>query len=364
MSKDILMPLRKFHGWLHEYPIYRTKRKEMLTTYVPMIRDKLRQKPRSVFLVMTPEHGNLGDHAIAFSEIKMLKDSGIDYIEITDRHLNELNRANLLNIMNGYPIIINGGGNMGTLWFDAECTHRSVISNNPKSPVFIFPNTIYYEDSEWGKKEFKKSISIYNNHKKLFVYAREKNSFVIMNDVYKNVKLIPDIVFSLNESYRKTERYGCLLCLRKDCEKTITEIEEQEIRNAAKILFGDDVLDTDMVVSGGVPAYKREMELHEKFDEFSKAGLVITDRLHGMIFCAITGTPCIVINSKSPKVRGCYEWIKHLDYVRFVDDVTNIVEEYCKIPHQKHSYVNYEMCQFFDKIKDDVIQQLYGGVLH
>ena len=51
---------------------------------------------------------------------------------------------------------------------------------------------------------------------------------------------------------------------------------------------------------------------------------MITDRLHGMIFAAITQTPCIVLDSLSHKLRGCYEWLKDLDYILFADSVDEI----------------------------------------
>ncbi len=46
--------------------------------------------------------------------------------------------------------------------------------------------------------------------------------------------------------------------------------------------------------------FDRMEELNSKFAEFLSSGLVITDRLHGMIFAAITGTPCIALDNKSP----------------------------------------------------------------
>lgn len=112
--------------------------------------------------------------------------------------------------------------------------------------------------------------------------------------------------------------------MRNDCEKTITKEQEQEIRDQAKILFNIDVYDTDTIVPGGVTVDGREDALNAKLSEFSSVKLVITDRLHGILFCAITGTQCIVINSRSPKVRGCYEWIEHLDYICLVDDIKQI----------------------------------------
>lgn len=101
---------------------------------------------------MRSKYGNLGDHAIAFSEAEMLQKEKILYIELTGSLLQKLERHNLLNVMNGYNILINGGGNLGTLWSKVEKLQREVIIANPDSGIFIFPNTIYYEQIQWGKE--------------------------------------------------------------------------------------------------------------------------------------------------------------------------------------------------------------------
>ena len=53
--------------------------------------------------------------------------------------------------------------------------------------------------------------------------------------------------------------------------------------------------------------------------DFSMRSL-ITDRIHGMLFAAVTGTPCIALDNVSKKVSGAYEWIQYLDYIQFKDE--------------------------------------------
>lgn len=354
MGEDILYPLRWLHGQAYEAKIRHKTRQAFRKQFQEM----KKQNPKTVFLVMTPEHGNLGDHAIAYAETTMLKNLGIDYLEVTGHQLDEWKYQGVLDLMNGYPILFQGGGYLGTLWFRAEECLREILKKNPKSLIIFLPNTIFYEDSDWGREEFEKSIQCYNRHKQLYLYSRERTSYEVMRKVYHNVKLIPDMVLSLSQCGRKQTRHGCLLCLRGDCEKTRTEEQEQVLRQQAAKLFGNAVSDTDMVVDGSVTVKQRETALQAKFDEFSAAELVITDRLHGMIFCAITGTPCIVVDSKSPKVRGCYEWIKGLDYIRFVDDVAQISEEFHKIPHKEHRYDNSHLIKFYEELAQDILRKL------
>lgn len=80
-------------------------------------------------------------------------------------------------------------------------------------------------------------------------------------------------------------------------------------------------LDTHTKDNSRLPIDEREGQLQEFLDAFRRAQVVVTDRLHGMVFSAVTGTPCVVFGSKSHKVRATYEcWMSGQNYVRFQDD--------------------------------------------
>lgn len=347
MSKDFLYPLRNFHGRLSAY---RRFYKEFIVSF----KQKKRKNGKCVFFVMTPTHTNMGDNAITLAAEELLSKSKVDYVEITIAQLHELHSYGFLNILNKYPILINGGGNLGTLWFDVEQLIRDIIINNPKSSIMILPSTIYYEDSKWGNEELERAEQIYNAHKDLTIYARERISFEELKKHFNNVKIAPDLVLSLNKSDRASERKGCLMCLRSDCEKTIFEDEEVLLVDKMHRLFGERVIYSDTCSEKSVSVHKREEFLEKKLDEFRRSELVITDRLHGMVFSAITGTPCIVINSKSPKVKGCYEWIKHLDYISFCDDIRNVEYTYENMSKQSCCYDNKKLSSCYRDLCENI----------
>lgn len=330
------------------------KRRELKIQYRGQYLDLRSKNRKTVFLLMTPEHENLGDHAIALAETQLLRSCGIDYVEITSNALDEMQQYGVLSIMNGCPILMQGGGYLGTLWYHSEEVLREIIEKNPKSSILLLPNTIFYEDTPWGRQAFEESREIYNRHQNLYLYARERTSYEIMRKAYPHVKLMPDMVFSMNQCGKPLPRRGCLLSLRHDQERTRTEEQENRILHQVRELFGDAVRQSDMVKAEWIPVSQRERELEEKFREFAAAKLVVTDRLHGMIFCAITGTPCIVLDSKSPKVRGCYEWIRDLSYIRFVDDVSKITEEYRKIPEETFVYDNSHLNHYYQELMKDI----------
>jgi pyruvyl transferase EpsI len=240
------------------------------------------------------------------------------------------------------------------LWFDVEEDFRSIMIAAPKADILIFPSTIYYEDTVWGRKEFENSKKIYNNHKSLTLYARENISYEIMKNAYNNVKLLPDMVFYLNKCKNNVARSGAVLCIRNDLERTLTEDEENFILKQTEQLFGDKVTSTDMCVGHDISVENRNHVLNKKFEQFREAKLVITDRLHCMIFCVITGTPCIVVNSKSPKVKGCYEWVKDFEYIKFADNLSDITNLYNSIPQKEFIYDNSKFMPLYEILKDDI----------
>ncbi len=252
--------------------------------------------------------------------------------------MEQLKNDRMVNVFNGKTILIHGGGNLGTLWFNVEVLTREIIKRNPRSKILMLPNTFYYEKSDWGEQEKQNSSKIYNNHRKLKIYAREKTSFEAMRAIYRNVELVPDMVFRMNEGREGVTRKGCILCLRRDIERTRSKAVDEKLHTVARGLFGPNVIERDMVVDHRIALGERSQELASQFDAFRHSELVITDRLHGMIFAVITGTPCIVINSKSPKVRGCYEWVKDLDYIRFCEDADLIEQVWNEIPKGDHKY--------------------------
>ena len=79
---------------------------------------------------------------------------------------------------------------------------------------------------------------------------------------------------------------------------------------------------------------------------------MITDRLHGMVFSAITGTPCIAMDNVSHKVYGAYQWLSYLPYLRFcrsIDEVRGTAEELMALPPQKYDLT--PLIPYYDEMK-------------
>lgn len=286
---------------------------------------------KKVFLLGTPGHTNVGDSAIVLGERQFLIEQGIEEDRIKEITVSEYqNNADIIDrlIRPSEPIFWHGGGNMGDQWMSEEIFRREVLTKHPKNPVFVFPQTIYYTPTEQGKTERIKSKQYYDGREKLTITAREKESFGIMQDLYPNtnVMLSPDIVLSTQMDafgIEHTDRQDVLFCFRNDLERAVTDQLQHELALIVEEK-GQTIRYTDMISSYVPDKGKRKTVCAEKMQEFASARVVLTDRLHGMVFAAITGTPCIVFSNYNHKVFGTYDWIRYLPYIRTAQTAENV----------------------------------------
>lgn len=112
--------------------------------------------------------------------------------------------------------------------------------------------------------------------------------------------------------------------MRNDKEKNTKLDVEKNVRKVLKEINLKSV-EQDTNIDFNMNNFsEREEKLFEIWNRFAAAKLIITDRLHGMIFATITGTPCIVFNNIDGKVYEQYKWIKDLDYVVYLENTDNL----------------------------------------
>ncbi len=277
-------------------------------------------KKNKVFLLGVPLHGNLGDQAILIAEEEFLKENYPKYnvIYVPSIIVSRLSKLLKILINENELILLHGGGYLGNLWINEEKMFRECLISFPNNRIIVFPQTIFFTDDEEGKNEYTISKNIYESHKHLTIFVREEYSYNYMKSKFNcEVCLVPDIVLYLtpNNLFEKEDKI--LLCLRSDREKTLDfNILENCLTNDKAIIER-----TDTVIERQLYSFKQKKhEINKKLEQFGSSKLVITDRLHGMVFAYLTGVPCIVINSMSYKVKGVYEWLKSDKKIIFVKD--------------------------------------------
>ena len=307
-------------------------------------------------LLMIPHHGNLGDQAITLAEIKFLKEIFPDIKTI-------YNLENYENyIHNNTLIFLHGGGNIGWIYNFEEENRRKVIKSYPNNTIVILPQTIYFEDSY--KAQQKISSEIYSNHSKLIIFVREKISFNIAKKIFNKNKIIlsPDLVTYLDDLLpsNNNQRKGALFLLRKDGEKSLEfKTRNQFISSIQKEYNKYDISDTNFLQLSINSITESKEEVSMILKNISKYEIVITDRLHGMIFSVITKTSCIVIKSYNHKISSSYNWFKHLDYIKLLNSY-NIKEfqnliYYFKKKITKNIYNKNIFNDYYDIIRETLI---------
>lgn len=272
---------------------------------------------KKIFILGVPEFINVGDCAIAYAEMELLKNNFSEEIlvEIPAQHVPYIQYL-FKRILNENDLLMEqGGGNIGNIY---EGDHLSLIDEIKNQQIIYFPQTSTFSKDNKGEEArhtFSNKFSTMGE--KLTVTAREKTSFDDFKQLFptNNVILAPDIVLSLNKR-KQVERKDILICLRNDIEQTISNTFKKDlIDNIQKKYTHVNISDT--VVDYNITIENREQSLEEKWDEFRKARVVITDRLHGMIFCVITGTPCIALDNFNGKVSSTYyTWLNHYKNIK------------------------------------------------
>lgn len=271
----------------------------------------------------TPIHGNLGDQAIVYAEYKFLKQCGIDNIIEIDRYAYE-NCKNAIQrlVKKNDLIVVCGGGNMGSLWPEEDDIISEIVNTYKMNQIVVFPQTCYYDQSVESKKRLEKNHLIYSGCEGLTIALREEKSYFFFRENFPDIRciLVPDIVLSLESKMKKQKREDILLCFRNDIEKQMTG---EVLENIKKVLESNSLSYrfTDTVVRKYIYRLNRKKSLNAKWREFETAKLVITDRLHGMIFSVITHTPCIAINNVNGKVGHVYsKWLNTLPALVCVEE--------------------------------------------
>ncbi len=268
------------------------------------------RKP-AFLLFNSPDYGNLGDHAIALAERKLIRRLFPEtaYIEIAcEQYIKE----NLLignAVQDGDIILISGGGYLGSLWLWLEDITKNIIAQFPDNKIILLPQTLYFEESHLGEAEKSALAEAVNSHKDITIMLRDRRSYSLARELFAasvRILLYPDMALSLHYKGAE-ERRGSLVCLRED----------RESRNVNQCLVRESLQkrgmvpeDIQTVTEEDICLNNRKGHVDKLLAQIGSARVMVTDRLHAMIFCAITDTPCVVFDNVSGKLAGTYDWLR------------------------------------------------------
>jgi pyruvyl transferase EpsI len=278
------------------------------------------------YILGVPEYGNIGDQAISLAMKDFIeKYSKYEAIEI--RFSESLSKVSeiLRTWLPGDAVAHPGGGNIGSLWPLEESGREKILSNFGDKPIIIFPQSIFFEEEKVS--ELEEAEHFYNSLSDLQLFTRENQSYQFAIEHFSKVTnhLVPDIVFSLPYHSKNEERQGLITLLRGDKEKSVSVSEQQHMISNLKRRF-KLVTESDTVVDHQIThPSQREYEINKLLDAIASHEVVVTDRMHGMIFAYVTKTPAVVFDNSYHKTKGTYDlWLKDCPWIKMVDSVEQV----------------------------------------
>lgn len=270
-----------------------------------------------ILYVGSVKHGNVGDQAICFASLKWCKEKL--HKKILDVFPQELGKCVIKIIKKRKCVIaLRGGGNIGTTWLHEEKFHRKIISTFSENKIVFFPESVYFSEDEFGINEAAKSARIYNDHPDLTLLVRDQISFERAKSIF-NCKIIfcPDIVLSLKSKkhYAKNVKKVLVIC-RDDREQSIS-LEEKNKLFSYLLENKFEINYSTTLVNKTIYRFIRRKTIYKKLKEISSYDLVVTDRLHGLIFSYICGVPCIAIDNCNKKVSSASSILLNSKIVNF-----------------------------------------------
>ena len=356
--KDLLSMLFEIKN-NNSYILYKLdKKNEKDDRVYNILSDMILYKDKSkIFYLQTPEHGNIGDHAIVYSSTKLLKDIYKDKVILEYSYNDLLYIGDLVYkfITKDDIIFLPGGGNMGDLYLNEEILRREIIKKYSDNKIIIFPESITFTN----EKELELSSKIYNSHNNFTIFTRDEKSYLFAKEHFYNNKvvLMPDIVLylqnRLDDNLLISRDNGIIFILRDDKEKIV----DNDLINIIKNKY-INYLEYDTYLNINIYKYNREKYIYEALNKISSHKLCITDRFHGLIFSYLTNTPCIVFNSLDHKIEYGAKWFENVEWIYKAD-----INDFDKIKEFINKYLNnnnaiYKHIDFSKKLKDIFINNV------
>jgi len=281
-----------------------------------------------IYLMMLPEHGNLGDYLIGYSAQEFILSYFREYelVNVTTYEWNIANRELKSFISPDDILFFSGGGYIGDVWDSGEVL-KEIIEAFPHNKKIIMPNTLTYR--VMSMERICCDLNNILRDKNTYLCLRDKKSYDICYrlGMDNNCIYVPDMALYSHVREKKEDRLNqVLLCMRNDEEKIFANIDELKSG-----LHEHSIIYDEFNICRGICISQDEGhdELNKAFAIISKYKLVITDRLHVMLMCYLIQTPCVAFDNSTNKVSEVYKWISNSGIVYMnAFDMHRILELY------------------------------------
>lgn len=246
-------------------------------------------------------------------------------------------------------IFIHSSGDFGTLFVWTKMVNRSwhdfrrvLVSAFPNNKIIQLPVTVYYQ----GNNTLNKDKTFYRGRQNLVLMCREPVSYKILADNLNcKVLMVPDFAFNLKPALKARTRKGALVALRGDHETRFNPSAKNHILNFVRGMMPVTSRDVNWYASGdsattrlgNITDKNRHQIVNSVMDQYQNFRVVVTDRLHVMIFSAITKTPCVCISDKIPHKSSGYKPFvgNSIQFVNRIDEIPEAIRQVTSKPPEE-----------------------------
>lgn len=296
--------VNKFGEWIHKRITWRW-------TIRPQLKQQLLNLDMNlptVFYIGMPEHGDLGDHAVAYATELFLRTNLPEHqivkvpAEATVEALPLIHHI----IQPDNLVLLHGGGIIGDRELVEENLRRSVVAWLKDQPMIQLPQSMFFNST----REREISKQVYNTAERLVMLARDEKALQDLTQLLLcPAMLIPDMILHLSGrlAASRKPRNGAMLMLHASGNDFRRATQEQ-VRELISDLFGrvteEDYLNTKHLHLSG---HKRDTTLRECWRAMSGYEVLVTDEIHGLLFGLITQTPTVAIAEESGLMGAMFE---------------------------------------------------------
>ncbi|UWU25475.1 polysaccharide pyruvyl transferase family protein (plasmid) [Rhizobium sp. CB3060] len=262
-----------------------------------------------------PDIRNCGDSAIWLGEMAYLKRRHGKRPTYVSR-IDDFSPEQLERTMPTGPIFIHGGGNFGDIWDAHQDFREKVLEQFPHRLVIQFPQSIHYN----SPARLTQSARVIGRHKRFVLLVRDEHSKEFALKHFDcEVRLCPDMAFSIGAIQPKEPEVPVLAMLRSDLEKVgdadlsaYPDIPKEDwITESARRVRIAKALGAATALLDLKPAEMRLRKLdaaaHNRLGrgirQISRGRALVTDRLHVHICSILLGRPHAVLDNSYGKIR-------------------------------------------------------------
>ncbi|AGB74903.1 MULTISPECIES: polysaccharide pyruvyl transferase family protein [Rhizobium] len=262
-----------------------------------------------------PDIRNCGDSAIWLGEMAYLNRRYGKRPAYVSR-IDDFSPEQLDRTMPTGPIFIHGGGNFGDIWDAHQDFRERVLERFPNRQVIQFPQSIHYK----SQARIEESARVIGRHKHFVLLVRDEESKEFAHKHFDcEVRLCPDMAFSIGPIRPEAPEFPVLAMLRSDLEKVgeanlsaYPDIPKEDwTTESAKRVRISKAIGAATALMALKPAEIRLRKLdaaaHNRLRrgirQISRGQAIVTDRLHVHICSILLGRPHAVLDNSYGKIR-------------------------------------------------------------